>query len=136
MLPAILGLSGLALTDAERALIRDADPAGFILFGRNVARQGAAAGADRLACATFPGRADLPILVDQEGGRVARLQAAGLARFPGAVAVRRALRQGADQRDRGGAGQCPGDRGRRSPKPGSTSIARPCSTCARRARTT
>lgn len=72
MLPAILGLSGLALTDAERALIRDADPAGFILFGRNVR--------DKTQLRTLTdslreisGRADLPILVDQEGGRVARL---------------------------------------------------------------
>ena len=47
MLPAILGLSGPALTDDERAFFRDADPAGFILFGRNCADRGAAAGADR-----------------------------------------------------------------------------------------
>src|ERR1700741_206159 len=71
MLPAFLGLSGPVLTDAERGLIRDADPAGFILFARNVetpARLRALA--DALRDAT--GRADLPVLVDQEGGRVAR----------------------------------------------------------------
>lgn len=72
MLPAILGLSGLVLTDAERGLIRDADPAGFILFGRNVGDPAQLrALTDTLR--DISGRADLPILVDQEGGRVARL---------------------------------------------------------------
>jgi beta-N-acetylhexosaminidase len=72
MLPAVLGLSGLALTDAERGLVRDADPAGFILFGRNVGdRTQLRALTDALR--EISGRHDLPILVDQEGGRVARL---------------------------------------------------------------
>ncbi len=35
MLAAIFGLSGLELTDAERGFFREADPAGYILFGRN-----------------------------------------------------------------------------------------------------
>ncbi|HVQ08968.1 MAG TPA: beta-N-acetylhexosaminidase [Allosphingosinicella sp.] len=72
MLPAILGLSGLALTDAERGLIRAADPAGFILFGRNVGDP-AQLRALTDSLREVSGRADLPILVDQEGGRVARL---------------------------------------------------------------
>jgi beta-N-acetylhexosaminidase len=72
MLPVILGLSGLTLTDAERALIRDADPAGFILFGRNVGDPvQLLALTDSLR--DLSGRSDLPILVDQEGGRVQRL---------------------------------------------------------------
>ncbi len=36
MLPAIFGLSGLTLSDDERAFFGDADPAGYILFGRNI----------------------------------------------------------------------------------------------------
>ena len=36
MLPAIFGLSGLTLSDDERAFFRDCDPAAYILFGRNV----------------------------------------------------------------------------------------------------
>jgi beta-N-acetylhexosaminidase len=72
MLPAILGLSGLALTAAERAMVRDADPAGFILFGRNVGDP-AQLRALTDSLRDVSGRADLPILVDQEGGRVARL---------------------------------------------------------------
>ena len=36
MIPAIFGLSGHRLTDDERAFFRDSDPAGYILFGRNI----------------------------------------------------------------------------------------------------
>ncbi|HYI64861.1 MAG TPA: beta-N-acetylhexosaminidase [Allosphingosinicella sp.] len=83
MLPAILGLSSLALTDDERAFFRDADPAGFILFARNVADK-----AQLLALTDslreVSGRADVPILVDQEGGRVARLRPPIWPEFPAA----------------------------------------------------
>jgi beta-N-acetylhexosaminidase len=83
MLPAILGLSGLALTDDERAFFRAADPAGFILFGRNVAdRAQLKALTDSLR--DLSGRADLPILIDQEGGRVARLEPPEWPPFPAA----------------------------------------------------
>ena len=36
MTPAIFGLSGPSLTNDERAFFREADPAGYILFARNV----------------------------------------------------------------------------------------------------
>ncbi len=36
MTPAIFSLSGPTLTPDERALFREADPAGYILFGRNI----------------------------------------------------------------------------------------------------
>jgi beta-N-acetylhexosaminidase len=81
MLPVILGLSGLALTDAERGLIRDADPAGFILFGRNVGDE-AQLRALTDSLRDLSGRTDLPILVDQEGGRVARLGPPSWPAFP------------------------------------------------------
>jgi beta-N-acetylhexosaminidase len=84
MLPAFLGLSGPALTDAERGLIRDADPAGFILFGRNIADPAQLrALTDSLRDAS--GRADLPILIDQEGGRVARMGPPHWPSFPAAA---------------------------------------------------
>lgn len=71
--PAIFGLSGLALTAGERSFFRDADPAGFILFARNCGdREQLRALTDDLRALT--GRAHLPILIDQEGGRVARLK--------------------------------------------------------------
>lgn len=83
MLPAFLGLSGPVLTDAERGLIRDADPAGFILFGRNIEDPAQLrALTDSLRDAS--GRADLPILIDQEGGRVARLRPPHWPDFPAA----------------------------------------------------
>lgn len=72
MTPLLLGLSGLAITEDERALFKAADPAGYILFGRNIdtPEQVRALTADLRA---LSGRDDLPILIDQEGGRVARL---------------------------------------------------------------
>jgi beta-N-acetylhexosaminidase len=81
MLPAIFGLSGLALTPAERAFFRAVDPAGFILFDRNCHDK-----AQLLALTDslrdISGRADVPILVDQEGGRVARLEPPAWPAFP------------------------------------------------------
>jgi len=81
MLPAILGLAGLALSDHERALFRAADPAGYILFARNCAdRAQLRALTDDLRA--LAGRDDLPILIDQEGGRVARLKPPEWPPFP------------------------------------------------------
>jgi len=72
MLPAIFGLSGLTLTAEEVELIRRADPLGFILFARNIDNPQQVKGlTDSLK--TLTGRDNLPILIDQEGGRVARL---------------------------------------------------------------
>jgi len=72
MLPAIFGLSGLELTDDERELFRSSDPLGFILFARNIDNPTQVLALTD-ALRELSGRADLPILVDQEGGRVARL---------------------------------------------------------------
>src|SRR6185436_883760 len=81
MLPAILACSGPTLTDNERAFFRAADPAGYILFARNLAgRAQVKALTDSLR--DLSGRADLPILIDQEGGRVARLKPPEWPAFP------------------------------------------------------
>lgn len=73
MVPAIFGLSGLTLTDDERAFFRDADPAGYILFGRNVdSREQVRALTEDLRA--IHGRDRLYICIDQEGGRVARMK--------------------------------------------------------------
>ncbi|MFA5964001.1 MAG: glycoside hydrolase family 3 N-terminal domain-containing protein [Sphingomonas sp.] len=81
MKPVIFGLSGLALTADERAFFSDANPLGYILFGRNVAdRAQLRALTDDLRA--LSGRDDLPILIDQEGGRVARMKAPEWPEFP------------------------------------------------------
>jgi beta-N-acetylhexosaminidase len=83
MRAAFLALSGPALTADERAFFRDADPAGFILFGRNVeSKAQLRALTDSLR--DLSGRADLPVLIDQEGGRVARLPCPEWPSFPAA----------------------------------------------------
>lgn len=81
MLPAILSLSGPVLTNDERALLSAADPAGFILFARNcLAKVQMRALTDSLR--ELAGRDDLLILIDQEGGRVARLRPPEWPHFP------------------------------------------------------
>jgi len=73
MLPAIFGLAGLTLSGDERAFFRDADPAGYILFGRNVeSRDQLRALTDELRA--LHGRERLLVCIDQEGGRVARMK--------------------------------------------------------------
>jgi beta-N-acetylhexosaminidase len=72
MTPIIFGLGGERLTADERAFILDAKPVGFILFGRNIVSHAQVqALTDELR--SVSGRDDLPVLVDQEGGRVMRL---------------------------------------------------------------
>ncbi|HET9068826.1 MAG TPA: glycoside hydrolase family 3 N-terminal domain-containing protein, partial [Amaricoccus sp.] len=68
----ILGCAGPELKAAERRFLAAADPWGFILFARNVAdpaQLGRLTGSLR----DCVGRR-APILIDQEGGRVARLR--------------------------------------------------------------
>ena len=85
MIPAIFGLSGLTLTDDERAFFRDGNPAGYILFGRNIEnREQLRRLTDDLR--SLAGRANLPILIDQEGGRVARMKAPEWPDFPSGAA--------------------------------------------------
>lgn len=72
MIPVIFGLSGLTLTPHERAFFAEVEPAGYILFKRNVGdRAQLKALTDSLR--ELAGRDDLAILIDQEGGRVARM---------------------------------------------------------------
>lgn len=68
----IVGVSGLTLTDEERAFMRDKKPWGFILFKRNVETPVQVA-ALVTELRQSVGRPDAPVLIDQEGGRVQRL---------------------------------------------------------------
>ncbi|MGN6277760.1 MAG: beta-N-acetylhexosaminidase [Sphingomonas sp.] len=81
MKPVIFGLAGPTLSADERAFFRDAEPAGYILFKRNIEnRAQLLALTDSLR--TLAGRDDLAILIDQEGGRVARMQPPEWPAFP------------------------------------------------------
>lgn len=69
---AILGCLGPVLTAEEQAFFAEADPWGFILFARNIETP------DQIRALTDALRdavgRDAPVLIDQEGGRVARLR--------------------------------------------------------------
>jgi len=80
-IPVIFGCAEKSLTSAEYNFFADANPFGFILFTRN--------------CEHFDqvrrlvnelrqsvGREDAPILIDQEGGRVSRLQPPAWHKYP------------------------------------------------------
>lgn len=72
MKPVLYGLAGPQLTGDELAFFKEADPAGYILFGRNVVDR------DQLRALTddlraIHGRETLAIAIDQEGGRVQRM---------------------------------------------------------------
>ena len=69
---AIFGTAGPVLLPQERDFFRDYDPFGFILFARNVETP------EQLSRLTADLRdsvgREAPILIDQEGGRVARMR--------------------------------------------------------------
>jgi beta-N-acetylhexosaminidase len=80
---AILGCAGPTLSAEEHQFFRNADPLGFILFQRNCrspeqVRQLIRDFRDAV------GRADAPVLIDQEGGRVARLRPPAWRKAPAA----------------------------------------------------
>jgi beta-N-acetylhexosaminidase len=70
--PVIFGAKGLELDRDERAFFADAKPFGFIVFARNIEsrEQIRALVADMRRCVGY----EAPVLIDQEGGRVARLR--------------------------------------------------------------
>ncbi|KQU62162.1 beta-hexosaminidase [Sphingomonas sp. Leaf339] len=81
MTPMIVGLDGPTLSPVERAAFTASTPTGFILFARNVIDPiQLRALTDELRMLT--GRENLPILIDQEGGAVARLRPPEWPDFP------------------------------------------------------
>src|SRR5689334_8394309 len=68
----VFGCAGFTLTEGERAFFRSVDPLGFILFRRNIDTPDQVRALVR-SLRDSVGRADAPVLIDQEGGRVARL---------------------------------------------------------------
>ena len=81
MRAAIYGFAGTELTADERAFFRDADAAGYIIFRRNCEDQAQLLRlTDELR--DISGRGDVPILIDQEGGRVMRMRPPVWPAFP------------------------------------------------------
>src|SRR5688572_30343979 len=85
MQAAIYGLAGPQLTENERDFFRNANPAGFILFKRNCCSIEQLRTLNQ-GLRDLSGRPDVPILIDQEGGRVARMQPPEWPAFPRAEA--------------------------------------------------
>lgn len=96
----ITGCAATSLTPDETAFLKEAAPWGLILFRRNIespAQVAALVAAFRQAV----GRADAPVLVDQEGGRVQRLGPPHWPVYPPAEVFARRAEAG----DRDGAAQ-------------------------------
>lgn len=95
-LAAIFGCAGTALSADEFRFLREANPLGFIVFARNISTPEAT----RALVSSFReavGRGDAPVLIDQEGGRVARLRPPHWRKSPPArIFVERASIRGRD----------------------------------------
>lgn len=81
----ITGLAGTQLSDAERDFIRAERPWGFILFRRNIDTPAQVAALTN-EVRNVLGEADVPILVDQEGGRVQRFRPPNWPLYPAGAA--------------------------------------------------
>jgi len=82
----VLGCAGERLTAEECRLFANVDPVGFVLFRRNCKEP------DQVRALVAEmrdavGRADAPVLIDQEGGRVARLQPPHWRKYPAAAQI-------------------------------------------------
>lgn len=91
----VFGLSGPSLSDHERRFFAEADPLGFILFARNCVDRGQVRRLVNDLRASV-GRDDAPVLIDQEGGRVARLRPPVWRAAPPALRFAEAMRAGVE----------------------------------------
>lgn len=73
--PIIWGISGPNLTQEEETFFRDYPPTGFILFDRNLACESQII--DLTSSLKDLAGPSVPILIDEEGGRVSRLKSLG-----------------------------------------------------------
>jgi len=78
--PVIFGFSSTTLTEEEKRFFKDVGPIGFIVFSRNIQDK------DQLKSLTDSIRdlmgGEVLILIDQEGGRVARLREPNWPKYP------------------------------------------------------
>jgi beta-N-acetylhexosaminidase len=82
----ILGCAGEELSAGERRFFTEAAPVGFILFRRNCRSPDQVRGLVE-ALRGCSGRRDAPVLIDQEGGRVARLRPPHWRLYPSAAHI-------------------------------------------------
>jgi len=71
--PLILSVAGTALSDQEIELFKQYEAVGFILFARNIETRNQTIALTTALKALYPDR-KVPIFIDQEGGRVARVK--------------------------------------------------------------
>lgn len=93
----ICGCAGTVLNAEERSFIERYRPWGFILFRRNIENS------DQIADLTaqfrsIVGRAEAPVLIDQEGGRVQRMTAPVWPKYPSATAYGHFLKVSLEER--------------------------------------
>jgi beta-N-acetylhexosaminidase len=86
-----IGVFGHDVTDETRRLVAELQPAGFVIFARNVVDPRQVAELNRALCELAPSTHPALISVDQEGGRVARVRDPATT-FPPMRAVGRADR--------------------------------------------
>jgi len=71
--PLIFGVAGTTLSEQEIKLFKKYESVGFILFSRNIETRNQTIALTKSLKALYPDR-KIPIFVDQEGGRVARIK--------------------------------------------------------------
>ena len=91
-LAALFGCAGTKLGTEEKSFFKETNPLGFIIFSRNVENptQLKALVSDLRKTV---GRENAPVLIDQEGGRVARLSPPHWPTFPSAATYARIYKQ-------------------------------------------
>ncbi len=85
----ISGCASTAFSEQEKRFFSEASPWGLILFKRNIENPAQVAELTQ-SYRALVGRADAPVLIDQEGGRVQRLQPPHWPDFPAAEKLARA----------------------------------------------
>lgn len=80
--PVIYGFAGQELTDEEKYFFKESGPTGFILFSRNIKDKAQVKKLTDSLRELMEG--EVLILVDQEGGRVARLKGGEWSEYPAA----------------------------------------------------
>ena len=79
----IFGFSGTELSEKEREFFKESNPAGFILFKRNIESKEQVKKLTSHLKSLFPER-EVLILIDQEGGRVQRITEPLTVKYPAA----------------------------------------------------